>query len=484
MSENEKYKLNPSDAKKYKLNLEVLKKKVVGFHFVEEKNRYKVLFIEKGEVKYQKAYEIPGVELLGHVKFDDDEVEAKPLNIKLKKKEKSPEEEEKPLEEAKSVEEPKEEKVEAPIESPTEEKKEETVVEVKKLVEEFDSIPKIEGEEEKVPYGFEGVWQLENEDAIPFRDEELIIACDGLGGGGGLEVTFALTEENRKTFIRNAFIGMDLREDKKLADFCLKIVDDVFDGEGPTKVLTHAAFASRIVVSRFVYAKRHSFPDYSESYVSDDPNERPKFVRFVEPTKMMPSLMDADLKDLSYRDSVSAFISFGLMKMVKAFNMPEPPANSPLLAYTPSTLAAAIVRPNGDKLDVEVLWAGDSRIYSIDPELGFQQLSLDHEEAKGGRMTNKFTADKLALLDYAKYEKLPKNCVVFAASDGTFDPFSEFESVGVKGNLIGSMPELKDPFDFEAWEKNYFKGYTPYRGDDISIALNCYGYNGVSYFSA
>nr|MCR5079587.1 hypothetical protein [Bacilli bacterium] len=472
MSVNKRYQLSEFDEKTYEIDAEAVSETVRGFRPLEgEKGLYNVFFID-GTIKNLPVNKIPGVKLKGSAKFEEEP--KKTVSIALAKKAQIEhgdllDKEEEPKEEAPSI-----------AFETAEPAKEEAVIEEKEEYYDDDNkgiIPEAKKQDEEVPFGFEYVWQKENEDAPPFRDKDLVIACDGLGGAGGQKVDFELNEEDRKSFIRGAFVGMDLSEDYRLNEFCREIVEDVFSGDTTKKWPSQAALASRTIVSRFVYCKRHPFPDYTSAFAPSEKGSDIVFTGFIRPTtKFLPCLMDADLSDAKYRHAVACFLTYGLRAIIKEMDIPEPERGISLLAYVPSTLAAAIIRHHEDKIDIEVLWAGDSRIYCIDREKGFQQLSYDHEESNGGKMTNKFTGDKVATLDYAKYGDIPEDAIVFAASDGVFDPFPDFEPLGVKGNLVASMPELNKGFDFGQWRKNFFSRYGRFRDDDISIALSCFGY--------
>lgn len=93
----------------------------------------------------------------------------------------------------------------------------------------------------------------------------------------------------------------------------------------------------------------------------------------------------------------------------------------------PTTLAAVVYKEDDKGVNATVIWAGDSRVYMLTEENSLQQLSKDDVVGefdacfgKDCRMSNCISQDEPFFINYASY-KLPKQCVIFACSDGCFD---------------------------------------------------------------
>lgn len=93
----------------------------------------------------------------------------------------------------------------------------------------------------------------------------------------------------------------------------------------------------------------------------------------------------------------------------------------------PTTLASVVYKEENDYVLATVIWSGDSRVYMLTESNWLQQLSKDDVIGtfdacfgKDCRMSNCISQDDDFFINYACY-KLPKNCVLFACSDGCFD---------------------------------------------------------------
>ena len=119
--------------------------------------------------------------------------------------------------------------------------------------------PAVEIKHDEWKPGFDFVLERENEDAIPFRDPELCVVCDGMGGTGSK----ILVIDDKAKFAKAAWSFMeDIYKvgDGNMIDFVQKIQDDLFK-DGDQLRASNATFASRIICARFAYLKRHRFPD-------------------------------------------------------------------------------------------------------------------------------------------------------------------------------------------------------------------------------
>lgn len=121
----------------------------------------------------------------------------------------------------------------------------------------------------------------------------------------------------------------------------------------------------------------------------------------------------------------------------------------------PTTLAAVVYKEEAECVNATVVWAGDSRVYMFTEENSLQQLSKDDVVGefdacfgKDCRMSNCISQDEPFFVNYASY-KLPKNCVIFACSDGCFD--------FTKSPMHFEMEILKALFDAKKIESDNLK---------------------------
>ena len=130
----------------------------------------------------------------------------------------------------------------------------------------------------------------------------------------------------------------------------------------------------------------------------------------------------------------------------------------------PSTLVSAVYKITEECVETLIISAGDSRAYLLTPDKGLQQLSIDDiaddldAYSKSATMTNNISENNEFHINYAYY-KLPKNCILFVASDGCFDHIStpmdweyiletavlrcgnRFSEKNVLGDVIGKILE-------------------------------------------
>lgn len=380
------------------------------------------------------------------------------------------------------------------------------------------------------PLQFQIVEELVGEDAPALAIGNDYIISDGMGGTGGAEVTFANDKETLQAFIRVLLADLTpLREEPKrpaakvvsveedepdeeikaeepineeakaeepateealeepvslaeeepeeeiveepapepipfeddpeLAAYFERIVSEIFHPGSEQKEVsrTSAYIGSRIVALRYAFALRHDLT--TRLRFAERPTD------FFSPKKI---------------DEIRDFIIAGLKQLIDCpvFNIPAP--TNALQAYLPATLASVSVRQEEDgKYFLDVLWAGDSRVYAYS-RTGLYQLSKDDED-ETGMMNNFFTYNpaKKTRLNHRPF-RFPGPVMVFACSDGCFDPFSFTEAMGVARTFFGE--EKKIPASMDDWAKEIIGRYLSegLQGDDISIALGLYGFKDIA----
>ncbi|WP_256257137.1 PP2C family serine/threonine-protein phosphatase [Streptomyces sp. MUSC 14] len=150
----------------------------------------------------------------------------------------------------------------------------------------------------------------------------------------------------------------------------------------------------------------------------------------------------------------------------------------------PTTLAALhyrVVRPQGEPgLELQPLWAGDSRAYVLRPGAGLQVLTRDHTRESDALellrtdppMTNLVCADREFAVDGRRLLH-PLPCVLVTATDGFFGYVhtpADFETV--------LLSTLHDARTVDEWAYLIRQAVQAYTADDASLALVALGYHG------
>ncbi|HEU5470842.1 MAG TPA: protein phosphatase 2C domain-containing protein [Actinophytocola sp.] len=144
----------------------------------------------------------------------------------------------------------------------------------------------------------------------------------------------------------------------------------------------------------------------------------------------------------------------------------------------PTTLAGLEFRMTGAEVSWDVLWAGDSRCYVAEPELGLQQLSRDDTQSADALellvqdppMTNMVSADRRFELNHWR-GRAPLPCLLIGATDGFFgylDAPALFEHL-----LWKTLLSAQDIMHWSALLAERVSGYT---GDDASLAIVALGF--------
>ena len=197
-----------------------------------------------------------------------------------------------------------------------------------------------------------------DEDAEPYADNRLAVICDGLGASG----------QNKHTY--------------------------------KDETRTSAAIGSRLVSKFF---KRYFSDHYADVFPSDFNSVQIAII----------------MKD--FKDNLSLYLS----EMVEKFKFTST-IKGKSIQLLPTTLAAMVYKQFENNVGVLVISSGDSRVYCFTAENGLQQLSIDDVDddkdafQKATNMTNNISQNREYFIHY-NYYILPKDCIIFAASDGCFD---------------------------------------------------------------
>lgn len=137
----------------------------------------------------------------------------------------------------------------------------------------------------------------------------------------------------------------------------------------------------------------------------------------------------------------------------------------------PTTAAFAVVRNIDNGVNVQAVWAGDSRIYLLMPN-GLVQLSIDDLEdedalsnlTSDGSLTNVISSDGNYTLNCRSFA-ISSPSMLFACTDGCFGYLKtpmEFEYA-----ILSSLMEART---FEDFKNNLYESFKSVAGDDFSFS--------------
>lgn len=151
---------------------------------------------------------------------------------------------------------------------------------------------------------------------------------------------------------------------------------------------------------------------------------------------------------------------------------PENRIRGTILAEYPTTMALAVVRTSRSEhitRKVKAFWAGDSRIYSLDPTLQvpLQVLTRDHTEPGGGGDAALQRFVSAAGLDLESRDfVLPPEAAVIAMTDGCYGYMSNFQLMYL---LLSQMVRSRDEFE---WRERIKERISMVAGDDTSFSIS------------
>jgi serine/threonine protein phosphatase PrpC len=144
----------------------------------------------------------------------------------------------------------------------------------------------------------------------------------------------------------------------------------------------------------------------------------------------------------------------------------------------PTTMAAATYELVGGEVEARVLWAGDSRVYALDPVEGLRALTRDHTEEQDALeqlrqdppMENILNSSNDWRLHSARV-RLPRQCLLVCATDGFFGYVEAphlFEQL-----LLESLEAVTRQEELSGELERAVRSYT---GDDASLAVVAFGF--------
>lgn len=188
--------------------------------------------------------------------------------------------------------------------------------------------------------------------------------------------------------------------------------------------------------------------------------------------------------DLDSQSFVGKVLAPAVEQCLKEYQPPkentELQIRGSMIRTLPTTAAAALVKVSeSGALQVDAIWAGDSRVYILD-QLGLAQLTVDDTSApdpmenlyEDGVLKNILCVEKPPRF-HVNSVTLQGPALVFAATDGCFGYVStpmEFE-----GMILNTLMEAQS---VEQWEQQLAGIIGQFAGDDHTLCLGGFGYDG------
>lgn len=152
---------------------------------------------------------------------------------------------------------------------------------------------------------------------------------------------------------------------------------------------------------------------------------------------------------------------------------------SKLLKDLPTTFSGLYILEEENRINVNSIWAGDSRNYLFTEIRGLQQLTVDdlkHKYDPLENLTKDSPLDNVVSADGDFKLRLNKitvasPCILFAATDGCYGYFNtpmQFE--------FAILKSLLDSNHLEEWKSNLINVIGSVAGDDFSISLLAIGF--------
>lgn len=192
----------------------------------------------------------------------------------------------------------------------------------------------------------------------------------------------------------------------------------------------------------------------------------------------MVALLDPEwnLDGAAAAQDLQRSVRSALQERLAELNAPASGLRSRLLRALPTTMALAGLQrhePSGDRWTCHLLWAGDSRVYVLEPESGARQLTVDDIRDHGDAManlredsvvSNAMSADTAFTVHHRQVE-LTAPFLMIAATDGCFGYLPSpmhFE------HLV--LAALRDAPDTDTWSTAVQAAVSAVTGDDAAMA--------------
>lgn len=175
-------------------------------------------------------------------------------------------------------------------------------------------------------------------------------------------------------------------------------------------------------------------------------------------------------------DSLDQIISEALKETKVPQNMK---ISGTMVRHLPTTLAAVEYEVDEDQLNVTARWAGDSRAYLLDHEVGLQAITRDDTDDSDALlllindqpMNNMISADRPLQINNWTFSKIQLPVIIVCATDGFFNYVPT--PVHFEYLLLATM--LNAP-DLGSWAAMLARRVQGYSADDASLVAAAFGY--------
>ncbi len=324
----------------------------------------------------------------------------------------------------------------------------------------------------------DGTVVYKGEDALPYVDDSLIMAADGLGGAAAIrhqKIAPELFDADK--VVDKLFSGVynDYNNDtliKYVTDsfFELFAVKDCYT-DNVNNIKKSGYFASRIVTAIVL----HDFltnpvfkPEVFFDALAKEENEDERKKALDRLGAYFAEKIRADLRKIAENANLVYESSYSGMALLG------------------TTLTATYYHELKDCVEAIYITAGDSRPYMWSEKEGLCQLVADEEGPDGG-MTNYIKAnddDEDETDDFTiscKYMRFDKPCVLFNASDGCFDSAYFVGPMAFERLILEQAGTCASTEELSRKLTDFFAEYG--RHDDSStIAMKFFGYRDFSDF--
>ena len=319
----------------------------------------------------------------------------------------------------------------------------------------------------------DGTVVYKGEDALPYADGQLVMVADGLGGAAAIRhssIKPELFDEDK--LLDTLFDGVyDDYSDPVLQDYVrksffeLRAVKDCYT-DNVNNIKKSGYFASRIVsaiVLREFLCNEKLAAKNLFAALERLPDEKTRGEAVAKVGAHFTEKIATKLREIAKNANIFYESSYAGLSLLG------------------TTLTAMLYRELGSETEVILLTAGDSRPYVWTEKDGLCQLTRDEERPDGG-MTNyiKVSDDEDFTIN-SRYVKLPRPCVIFAASDGCFDSSAILSPLAFEKTILEAARDSASPDEMSAKLRDFFTEHG--RHDDSStIAMKLTGFSGFDEF--
>jgi len=323
----------------------------------------------------------------------------------------------------------------------------------------------------------DGVTVYSGEDARPYVDGSLIMVADGLGGTGAarhLSVDKGMFDS--ESVIPTLFKDTDIESlPESFKDYVkgsfveLYDLKNVYDAKHSYALKKSSYFGSRIVCSKLLYRflkdKKFNPDTLFDGYSACADDECKQAYLSLLGEKLTAAITEDIVKSAEYANLIleTGVTARGKLKLLA------------------TTLCGTLYREHEDSVEAIYFMVGDSRPYFWNESDGLSQVIEEAEGADGAMDSSISTSGGFSVL--CKYFEFKKPCVLFNASDGSFESGKFISPMAFEKLLLEAITENDS---IEAVEARLISDFDTYgtHDDSSTLAMRCFGYKSFEEFKA